>query len=370
MKGGLTRLAGAGAALTLALAACGGVDTGGSAGTGGDSGGGQGEQRQITVTAFAGAWGELFKKSFVEPFERETGAKVNLVYGANAEWLTKLRAAGGENPPFDVIAFTPDASLPAASAGLLQPIDTTALTHWKELDPVLSGKSAYQGKQYGVPLTTGSTGLLYRTDHVKTAPKDWSDIFDKKYCGHVALPPLTYNPGLEFFSALVTSEGGKLSDPAAVDRAFTRLETLKGCVSAFPANAGSAATVIENGDAWIMPFWDGRAFALAEAGSPIGFTYPESGPVGALTSYFVASGTKNADLATKFLDHLTAAQNQKPFAEGTWYAAGNDSIDYSEPFEQKVEHGPEVFEKFTWVDYSVATPKLNEWQQRWNQIFG
>jgi putative spermidine/putrescine transport system substrate-binding protein len=363
MKGGVTRLAGAGVAVVLALAACGGVDTGGGT-SGGD------KQEELTVTAFAGAWGELFKKSFVEPFERDTGAKVNLVYGANAEWLTKLRAAGGKNPPFDVLAFTPDASLPAASAGLLQPLQTDRLTHWKDLDPTLGSKSAYGGKQYGVPLTTGSTGLMYRNDKIKTAPADWSDIFDKKYCGHVALPPLTYNPGLEFFSALVTSQGGKLSDPAAVDKAFATLETLKGCVSAFPANAGAAATVIENGDAWIMPFWDGRAFALAQAGSPISFTYPKSGAVGALTSYFIASGTQHSELAMKFLDYLTAAENQKPFAEGTWYAAGNNTITYNDNFEQWVEHGPEVYKKFVWVDYSVATPKLNEWQQRWNQIFG
>ncbi|HUR02076.1 MAG TPA: extracellular solute-binding protein [Nonomuraea sp.] len=362
MRGGTTRLAGAGAAIVLALAACGGVDTGG--------GSTEAAKQEITVTAFAGAWGELFKKSFVEPFQRDTGVKVNLVYGANAEWLTKLRAAGGKNPPFDVIAFTPDASRPAAAAGLLQPLQTDRLAHWKELDPVLAEKSAHDGKQYGVPLTTGSTGLMYRTDKIKNAPADWSDIFDKQYCGHVALPPLTYNPGLEFFSALVTSQGGKLSDPAAVDKAFTQLAKLKGCVSSFPANAGNAATVMENGDAWIMPFWDGRAFAMAQAGSPIGFAYPKSGPVGALTSYFVAAGTTKSDLATKFLDYLTAAPNQKPFAEGTWYAAGNDTITYSKEFDQRVQHGPEVFRKFTWVDYAVATPKLNEWQQRWNQIFG
>ncbi|MCG5214894.1 ABC transporter substrate-binding protein [Streptosporangium sp. KLBMP 9127] len=361
MKG--IRLAAAGTVAALALAAC-GVDTGG---TGGQS---SSDARELTVTAFAGPWGELFKKSFVEPFERDTGTKVNLVYGANAEWLTKLRASGGKNPPFDVIAFTPDASRPAVAAGLLAPLDSAKLTHYKQLDPVLLSKSSYEGKQYGVPLTTGSLGLLYRTDKIKKAPSDWRDIFSKEYCGHVALPPLTYNPGLEFFSALVAQDGGKMSDPAAVDRAFKELEKLKGCVSSFPANAGNVSTAIENGDAWIIPFWDGRAFAMEQAGTPAGFVYPKSGPVGALTSYFVTSGSQNSELATKFLDYLTAAQNQKPFAQGTWYAAGNDSISYDKAFEDRIEHGPQVFEKFNWVDYTVATPKLNEWQQRWNQIFG
>ncbi|GAB3403400.1 ABC transporter substrate-binding protein [Flindersiella endophytica] len=368
MKGTLIRALGLGAAAALALAACGGVDTGTSSdSTSGDKGD---AKQELTVTAFAGPWGELFKKSIVEPFEKQTGAKVNLVYGANAEWLTKLRSAGGKNPPFDVIAFTPDASLPAAKARLLEPLDTSKLSNWKQIDTVLAGKSSYDGKQYGVPLTTGSTGLLYRTDKVKTPPKDWNDIFSKEYCGHVALPPLTYNPGLEFFSALVAQNGGTLSDPAAVDKAFKQLEQLKGCVSANPANAGNVQTVIQNGDAWIVPFWDGRAFAMEQAGDPVGFAYPKSGPVGALTSYFVASGTSNPELADKFLDVLAAAKNQKPFAEGTWYAAGNDHIQYSKAFKDRIQYGPEVFAKFNWVDYETATPRLNEWQQRWNQIFG
>ena len=208
-RGRAARILGLATAVLVLLAAC-GIDT---AKTGKSSGGEGAAKQEITVTAFAGEWGELFKKSFVEPFERDTGIKVNLVYGANAEWLTKLRAANGKNPPFDVLAFTPDAVGQAVPAKLIQPLDTAKLAHWKQLDPVLAERAGTGGTAYGVPLTTGSTGLAYRKDKVKSPPKDWRDIFDKQYCGHVALPPLTYNPGLEFFSALVTSNGGKLSNP-------------------------------------------------------------------------------------------------------------------------------------------------------------
>lgn len=348
-------------AVALATAAC-GVDT---ANTGGSAKSGN----EITVTVFAGPWEDLFKKSFVEPFEHDTGAKVNLVPGANAEWLTKLRASGGKNPPFDLVVFTPDAARPAAATKLIQPLQTGKLPHWGELDPVQVQEDYLSGAQYGVPLTIGSTGLLYRSDKITKAPADWQDIFNKQYCGHVALPPLTYNPGLEFFSALVRSEGGKLSDPAAVDRAFTQLKKLKGCVSSYPANATAVQTAIQNGDAWVVPYWDGRAFAMAQAGSEVGFTYPKSGAVGALSSYFLATGSKKTDLAYRFLNYLTDPAHQKPFAEGNWYAGSNDKISYSKAFDEKIKHGPDVYKAFNWVDYAVATPKLNEWQQRWNQIF-
>jgi putative spermidine/putrescine transport system substrate-binding protein len=347
----------------LSLAAC-SVNTGSSG-----SSSGKGGSQSITVTAFAGAWGTLFQSSFIKPFEQSTGIHVNVVTGADATWLTQLRAAGGKNPPFDVLALTSESVLPAVDGKLIQPLDTSQITAWSQLDPTLVGQSTVNGADYGVPLTTGSLGWLYRTDKISNPPKDWTDIFNPAYCGHIALPPLTYNAGLEFFSALVKSEGGTLSDTAAVNRAFAKLETLKHCVTAYPADAGSVATDISNGQAWIVPYWDGRAFAMAGSGQPIGFVYPTSGAVGALTSYYVAAGTTKTAAVYKFLNYVASAQYQKPFAEGTFYGGGNDTIDYSADFNSKIRHGAAVYKTFTWVDYSVATPNLTAWQERWNEIF-
>ncbi|MQY28146.1 ABC transporter substrate-binding protein [Nocardia aurantia] len=351
------------AATTALFAAACSVNTG-STGGNGDSGG------SITVTAFAGAWSEAFKSAFVEPFEKDTGIKVNLVLGADADWLTKLRAAGGKNPPFDLVAFTSESVRAAVGGNLLQPLDTGKIPAWNQLSNTLIQQSVVDGKAYGAPLTTGSLGWLYRTDKITTAPADWKDVFDPAYCGHIALAPLTYNAGMQFFSALVHSEGGTLADPAAVDKAFAELAKLKGCVSSFPADAGSVATAVQNGDAWLVPYWDGRALAMSKAGQPIGFSYPTSGAVGALTSYYVPAGTTHSDQVYKFLNYLTAAVHQKPFAEATFYGAGNNTIAYNADFEAKIKHGEDVYKTFTWVDYNTATPNLNRWQQRWNQIFG
>src|SRR5881227_1699109 len=57
-------------ALVLALAECSSGDGSGS----GDLAG-----RTLRVAVYAGSWGESFTRAFVEPFQRETGAKVELV---------------------------------------------------------------------------------------------------------------------------------------------------------------------------------------------------------------------------------------------------------------------------------------------------
>lgn len=357
------------AAVALALTGC-SVDTapaGGGATAAASASGGAG--RTLTVTAFAGAWSETFTKAFVEPFEKRTGAKVQLVPGASAEWLTKLRAANGSNPPYDLMAFTPDITPQAVRAGIIEPLDTAKIAGFSDLSPVLVQHAGSEGKPYGLPLTTGSTGLAYRTDKITTPPTDWSDLLKPEYCGHVGLPPFTYNPGLEMLAGLIKENGGTMSDPASVDQAFAQLAQLKDCVSTFPADSGSMQTALQNGDAWIVPWWDGRAFAMAQQGAPIGYVYPKSGAVGALTSYYVAKGGANTDLAYEFLTELARPENQKIFAQGTWYAASNDKNQYDPAFSERVKYGDAVYQGFAWVDYSVAIPQLNAWQEKWNELF-
>src|SRR2546430_11276198 len=100
-------------ALVLALAACSSGDGSGS----GDLAG-----RTWRVAVYAGSWGESFTRAFVEPFQRETGAKVELVPGGPADWLTALRSSKGGTPAYDVVAFTPNVIPSAVSAGVVAPL--------------------------------------------------------------------------------------------------------------------------------------------------------------------------------------------------------------------------------------------------------
>lgn len=147
------------------------------------------------------------------------------------------------------------------------------------------------------------------------------------------------------------------------------LEELEGCVSTFPADSGSMQTALQNGDAWIVPWWDGRAFAMEQDGVDVGFVYPESGAVGALTSYYLAKGSENSDLAYEFLAELAKPENQKVFAEGTWYAASNETNEYSKHFSDRIEYGNKTYEDFAWIDYPTVLPQLNQLQEDWDEAF-
>lgn len=351
-------------ALTAGLAACSSGSGSGSDGSGDESGG------TLKVAVYAGSWGESFTEAFVEPFEEDTGATVELVPGGPADWLTALRSTKGGTPAYDVVAFTPNVIPSAVSAGVVAELDTDRIADFGQLNTVLAEQSNVDGTQYGVPLTVGSTGIAYRTDQVTEPPTAWSDLLDPQYCGHVAVSPLTFNTGVEFLAGLIDEAGGTITDPADVDAAFEQLEGLADCASSFPADGTSVETALANGDAWIAAHWDGRAFVQQNQGEPIGFSYPESGSVGALTSLFVTEGTEQEELAYEFLNYVASSDYQPVFSEGTWYAASNDENVYPEQFTEQIASGEGAYDDFVWVDYEAITPQLPDLQARWQQIFG
>lgn len=352
-------------ALGIAFAGCSSSSNSSAGGSGTAEFAGQ----TLTVAAYSGSWGQSFQKAFVAPFEAATGATVKLVPGSPAEWLSTLRSTSGGTPAYDLVAFTPNVVPTAVSAGVVSPLDTSRISSFSDLNAKLVAQGNVNGTQYGLPLTVGSVGLAYRTDKVTTAPKDWSDIFDPNLCGHVAVSPLTFDVGLEFLAGLINESGGSISNSSDVDAAFTKLESLKKCASTYPSDGSSVETALQNGDAWIAAYYDGRAFVQKNNGVPVGFTYPSSGSVGALTSFFVAKGTKKENLAYKFMNYLASSDYQPTFSTGTWYAASNDKNVYPDNFNAQIKSGPNAYDSFVWIDYQKLTPQLADLQARWQKIF-
>lgn len=369
-------LALAGTALALALAGCaapttdGGADggsepaeettTGDAAQAGGD----------VTVTLYGDPWAAAVQAGAVAAFEEETGGAVEVALGDNATWFAQLRASQGGDAPFDVMILLPEQQIQAVEEGLVEPIDTSRLSNWDDVAPSLAEAFEQDGEQYGVPFSAGGLGIAYRKDLVETPPTAWSDMWDPEYAGHVAALPLTFQAGAQWFAGLVHEEGGTLDDPAAVDAAFGRLEELAPAVSVTPNNAVGVQTALQQGSAWLAPWWDGRAAALAQEDPNIAFAYPKSGATAAVTTFYVPANAPDKDASYAFLDSLLDPGAQAEFAEAMWYPTSNVTTEFPAAFEGAVSADLETFDSYVFVDYATLTPNLTDWQNRWNEIFG
>ncbi len=324
---------------------------------------------KVVIGVYGGDWEKNIRPS-IEKFQEETGIKVEVVAGADAEWFTKLKASNGKNPQYDLLILQPDTIERAVSAGLLQSLDAEKVPNLADLYASVQDKLTFDGQQYAAGFSMGQLGLAYRKDLVPVEPTKWTDLWNEEYKGHVAISSPSYSAGLQFFSGLINAQGGQESNPANVDAAFESLKELRDSIVAYPDNPGTIQTLLERGEAWIVPFWDGRIFALQDAGMDLGFVYPEEGAVAAAASWAVTKGSPNENNAYKLLDYLISPEVQKDFSDKSFYGMTNKNVEYSDTLKEKIRIGEEEYSELKWVDYKTATPLLTDWTNRWTQELG
>ena len=317
----------------------------------------------VIIGVYSGDWEKSIEQAALNQFADDTGIDVQVVAGADAEWLTKLQAAGGKNVPYDLLILQPDSIQKALDAKLLQDLDAEHVPNLDNLFDRVKTRFTQDGKLYAAGFSMGQLGIAYRTDLVKKAPTSWADLWSDDFSKSLGISPLTYSAGLQFFWS--QTNGGK-----DIDGAFDKMEQLKPNISSYPDGAGTIQTLLQRGDVAAVPFWDGRAFAWQAQGQPIGFAYPTDGPVAAIASWVIPQGAPNLANAYRLLDYLCQAEPQSKYADLSFYGMCNKNATYSDDFLPKAQVGEEFYNNLDWIDYSVATPNLADWSTRWQQIMG
>ncbi len=326
----------------------------------------------LVATVPGGAWETTFREQTAKPFtQRYPNVKLHMDLTSFTAQIAKLRAARGVNPPFDEVTLLDEQMDVAVREGLIDLFDAREVPNVRDLYSVSApAKWQKDGKFYAVHQNWGQLGLTYRTDKLKTPPKEWLDFWKPEYKGLVGMPPISFSIGLQFFIATIHSLGGNEKNPADVERGFEKMKELKPSVAQQPADAGAIQQLLERGDIGLVPLWDGRALGLAQAGLPIGFNYPNKpGPVASGAAIGIPKGTKNRAAALRLLDFRLAPETQKAFCQAMWYAPSNRKVKLDPQYAAKVAYGDEHYAKLLSPDYDVVSAKLGEWSQRWAAIF-
>jgi putative spermidine/putrescine transport system substrate-binding protein len=327
---------------------------------------------ELVACVAGGAWETAFREHMAKPFNQKyPRVKLHLDLTAATAQLAKLRAARGSNPPFDVVQMLDEQMDIATREGLIDPFDAAEVPNVKDLYPISTPtKWQKDGRYYSVHQNWGQLGITYRTDKVKTPPREWLDFWKPEYKGLVGMPPVSYSVGLQFFIATIHALGGDEKNPADVDRGFQKMQELKPNIAQQPADAGAIQQLLERGDIAVVPLWDGRAHGLAAAGLPVGFSYPtKPGPVASGAGMGIAKGTKNRAAALRLIDFRLSPDPQKAFCQQMWYAPSNNKVKLEPKYAAKVAYGHEQYARLLAPSYDVVGQKLGEWTQRWTAIF-
>src|SRR5262249_29885693 len=173
----------------------------------------------LGINAHGGPFEKFMREEIIPVFERDTGIKTKLDIGLAKDWLATLRAAGVDNPPYDVLMMNGIFAALLRAEGFFEPIPAAEVPNLKDLVPV-----ARQPNDTGVVAWMQPVGVAYRSDMTKAKPAAWKDLWNPEFKGHIGLYTITNTAGMMFLLMVGRIFGGS---EYKTDLAFDEIRKLK-----------------------------------------------------------------------------------------------------------------------------------------------
>lgn len=245
-------------------------------------------------------------------FTEETGIEVRVSAGSPQELLERLRAdiERGDRSVADVfLAIDAGVLSLAAEEGLLQPIDSEALTA-----NVAEAFRDPEGHWYGLSIRTRT--VVYNPENVTeeeiAAVNTYSDLADDTWSGRLCMRPASHIYTISLFSSLINHLG--LDEATAVtqgiaDNVTRYINSDTGQIRAVAAGECDVAVVnhyymgrLANGDADAQATFDAVELKwMNQETTGVFFNINGAG---------VVANAANADSAVAFIEYLAATENQ------------------------------------------------------------
>ena len=272
-------------------------------------------------------WKGYIPAELAKKFEKETGIKLKITYSNNEEMIAKLRATRGGG--FDLAQPSQDRiSFVQKKFPIYQPIDYSKVNTKQIIPSMLEAvkkNSAVNGKGYAVPFCYGTTGLIVNKSKAPDA-KDWSDLWNPKYAGHISyrlkrplLIGAAFGMGENPFALYNDIEAYK----KLIDKVTNKLIETKKYVKNYWTSADTQKSNMLNDDVWVESGWDGIGWQLHKANPNIDFVAPKSGALGWIDTYAIPAKSKNVEGAYKFINFMLKPENAAFFTNKEGYGTAS-----------------------------------------------
>lgn len=264
---------------------------------------------EITVVSWGGGYTKSQVEAYHKPYIAKTGTKINSedYNGGLAEVKAQVEAG---NVSWDLVDVELSDAIRGCDEGLLETIDLSILP------PAPDGTAAKNDflpntlQECAVPTIVWSTIYAYDGDKMANGPKTIGDFFDlKKFPGKRGMrkgPKANLEFALMADGVAAGDVYKVLGTAAGVDRAFKKLDTIKGSVVWWEAGA-QPPQLLADGEVSMTTAYNGRIFnAMAAEGKNFNIVW--DGQIWDLDLWVIPKGAPNKAEALKFIAFSTDTQ--------------------------------------------------------------
>ncbi|MBW2123343.1 MAG: extracellular solute-binding protein [Deltaproteobacteria bacterium] len=322
--------------------------------------------QKITVTCWSGPYTNDFKKAYVEPFMKASGAIV-IVSPGWAEFMSKIKASPEDKPPYDVFMADGWNYIAAMNIHRLLPIRKENIPNARDIYPELLKREAWV-KGYGVPFDGGIYLPIYVPGKVHFTPDSWKDLMREEVSGKLSLDQ-TFYYGLYASAFISDKKPGvqELYSKEGMDEVFRISAELATHVKKFYKGGAELFQLIKTGEVVMGTYYSGGTFSEMNKGTNVRMVFPKEGAVAWIGYLTVMKGTKNRDLAEAFINWCIAPENQTHFAQinGGWVS--NTKAKIAPALKGVVPSSNEEFKKTFFFDWDLLNKQWGELEERWKK---
>ena len=312
----------------------------------------------LVINSYGGSFEKFMREHIVAPFEAETGIETTVDVNLGKGWLANLRAAGPENPPYDVLMTNEAWASIEREEGFFEQIPVSEVPNMNDVYP-----SMRLYDDMAVIGTLAPIGLCYRHDLVETVPTSWKDLWDvEEYHGQTGMYTITNSAGYMFVLMTARMYHGSEYE---VDKALDKIKEL------LPFNqvdfSGTMETVLTQGEAAIGPIDFPAGTRIRKKGVEVSMAAPEEGMFMFDQVFNVLKGSRNKENGYRWIDYILRPDVQRKWVEHYYWTPVNSLVELSE--EEKVDvpiHGEKI-DDIILFDWAAANKVRDHVIERWNK---
>lgn len=337
--------------LSALLAACGG------SGDGGDNGSGD---RTLVVTSYGGGWEEVMREHVVPGFEEQTGATVQLDVGISTDFVTQMRVAGAENPPYDVVVTNETYVADLRANGHFAELTPEAIPNMADIDPQLldadpSGTSVLS--------LFNPIGIAYRTDLVDQPPSSFVELTTGESDQPVGIFNVASTPAPMLTLTLAEALTGSQENWSDGFEAVRNI-----CPVREAGSVGDLTSLLVEGTIGVATHDVAAVARLRDEGEPVGWMLPDEGVFAYDQNINITAGSDQQDLAAEFVDYWLSPEVQTVWMEEYYYHPANTKVPVEGQFAGMVPDGVDLYDELVTFDWQWFNDgPADELADRWNR---
>lgn len=264
-------------------------------------------------------WSEYLPQSVIDQFEHQYNIKVNYsTFSSNEEMLAKLMAGGSQ---FDLVVASDYMVEILEKQNLIQPIDKSKITNFKNLDEAVLNLEFDPGNKYSIPYMWGDACIAVNTSKLKTPITGYKDLWNPELKNSIVV--------LDDQRAVIGMALKKLgysineTSPEALAAAKKELEALQPNIKAYDSD--SPKTLLINGEATVGFVWGAEAALAGRENKDITAVIPVEGLFLQQDNFVIPTQSKNRDAAELFINFILEPEISSEISREFPYANPNQA---------------------------------------------